>query len=108
MLVRFIDRPKSRWAERFLRMFHADRNHIHHLIDPSPTGRAKTVGTLYGVALSFCAMAVLVAITGDYTLGLLLLALELLVIVLIRERGLAARAKHQAEELYRTGEITEL
>ena len=100
MLVRFIDRPKSRWAERFLRMFHADRNHIHHLIDQPTVGRPKAVATLYGVAFSFCSMALLVAVTGDSTLGLLLLALELGVIALIRRRGLAARAKRQAEELH--------
>ncbi len=107
MLVRFIHRPKSRWAERFLRMFHADRNHIHHLLEQTQSGRPKAVGTLYVVALSFCAMAVLVAVTGDSTLGLLLLGLELLVIVLIRQRGLAARAKRQAEALHRTEEVTE-
>lgn len=104
MLVRFIDRPKSRWAERFLRMFHADRNHIHHLLDQAIVGRPKAVGTLYGVALSFCAMALLVAATGDSTLGLLLLGLELGVIVLIRQRGLAARARRHAEALHEPAE----
>jgi UDP-GlcNAc:undecaprenyl-phosphate GlcNAc-1-phosphate transferase len=107
MLVRFIDRPKSRWAERFLRMFHADRNHIHHLLDQAVVGRPKAVGTLYGVAVSFCAMALLVAATGDFTLGLLLLGLELGVIVLIRQRGLAARARRHAETLHEPAEEAE-
>jgi|SRR6185295_447645 len=97
MLVRFVERPKAPWSEGFLRMFHADRNHIHHLLEHAGAGRPRAIGTLYGVALSFCAMALLVAATGETNLGLLLLGLEFLVILGIRRRGLAARARRLAE-----------
>ena len=44
MLVRFLDRPHGPFVDRFLRMFHADRNHLHHVLEPFMARRARIVG----------------------------------------------------------------
>src|SRR5215203_638565 len=64
-MVRFLDRPKSALADRFLRMFHADRKHLHHLLAHFGGRRSRIVGVIYAVVLSFCALALVVAVTGQ-------------------------------------------
>ncbi len=91
MLLRFLDRPKGSWGERFLRMFHADRNHIHHLLQNLGADRKRVVGVLYGVAIAFCIAALAVAVTGETTLGICLLGLEFVVILSMRRWGRRAR-----------------
>jgi len=97
MMVRFLDRPHSPLTERFLRMFHADRKHLHHLLAPSGSERTWTVKVLYLVALSFCGMALLVAFTGETTLGAALVVLEFSVVFAMRRLGMAMAARRLAE-----------
>src|SRR5262249_3691992 len=63
MTVRFLDRPKGPVTGRFLRMFHADRQHLHHLLSHVGGARSRIVTVIYLVVLSFCAMALVVAVT---------------------------------------------
>jgi UDP-GlcNAc:undecaprenyl-phosphate GlcNAc-1-phosphate transferase len=105
MGVRFLDRPKSRPAERFLRMFRADRNHLHHRLEHLRRSRTSVVTTIYGVVLVSCLAALLVAVRGDALLGIVLLAVEFAVLLGIRSLGMArlaaALARQQREEVAR-------
>jgi len=96
MMVRFLDRPKSAPADRFLRMFHADRKHLHHLLAHFGGKRSRIVGMIYAVVLSFCALALFVAVTGQTTLGVVLVALEFSVILTMRQLGMAMEARRLA------------
>lgn len=96
MGVRFLDRPKSALAGRFLRMFHADRQHLHHLLSHFGGKRSRIVAVIYGVVLSFCSLALLVAFTGQSALGLWLVALEFLIVLLMRRMGMAMEARRLA------------
>jgi UDP-GlcNAc:undecaprenyl-phosphate GlcNAc-1-phosphate transferase len=103
MGVRFLDRPKSALTSRFLRMFHADRQHLHHLLAHFGGERRRIVAVIYGVVLSFCGLALFVAITGETTLGVVLVLLEFFVILAMRQMGLAMEAQRlsrlQREEI---------
>ena len=96
MAVRFLDRPKSALADRFLRMFHADRKHLHHLLSHFGGKRSRIVAVIYAVVLSFCVLALVVAVTGQTTLGVALVALEFLVILAMRKGGMTAEARRLA------------
>lgn len=96
MAVRFLDRPKGPVTARFLRMFHADRKHLHHLLAHFGTARSRIVTWIYLVVLSFCAMALLVAVTGELSLGIALIVLEFLVVLGMRQMGLAMAARRLA------------
>jgi len=97
MAVRFLDRPHSPLTERFLRMFHADRQHLHHLLDQYDAERTRAVKVLYLVALSFCAMALVVAFTGETSLGVALGVLEFVVVFAMRRMGMSMAARRLAE-----------
>ena len=103
MAVRFLDRPKSALIDRFLRMFHADRKHLHHLLAHFGGERSRIVAVIYGVVLSFCALALVVAVTGEPTLGAMLVLLEFSVVLAMRQMGLAMEARRlsrlQREEI---------
>lgn len=105
MAVRFLDRPKSRPAERFLRMFRADRNHLHHLLEQMRRTRNGVVATIYSVVLVSCLAALLVAVRGDALLGIALLGVEFAVLLGIRRFGMAqvaaAIARRQREDVVR-------
>jgi UDP-GlcNAc:undecaprenyl-phosphate/decaprenyl-phosphate GlcNAc-1-phosphate transferase len=96
MAVRFLDRPKSAPADRFLRMFHADRKHLHHLLAHFGGKRSRIVAAIYAVVLSFCVLALVVAVTGQTALGMGLVALEFLVILAMRRMGLTMEARRLA------------
>lgn len=96
MAVRFLDRPKGAFADRCLRMFHADRQHLHHLLAHFGGRRSRIVAVIYGVVLSFCVLALVVAVTGETTLGIVLVALEFSVILAMRRAGLAMEARRLA------------
>lgn len=96
MTVRFLDRPQGPFATRFLRMFHADRNHLHHLLAHFGGKRSRIVGVIYAVVLSFCALALVVAVTGQTALGVALVALEFSVILGMRQMGMAMEARRLA------------
>ncbi|HEX9943781.1 MAG TPA: MraY family glycosyltransferase [Thermoanaerobaculia bacterium] len=96
MGVRFLDRPKSALADRFLRMFHADRKHLHHLLAHFGGRRSRIVTVIYAVVLSFCTLALVVAATGESTLGAWLVALEFSVVLAMRQMGMAMEARRLA------------
>lgn len=96
MTVRFLERPKGPFTTRFLRMFHADRQHLHHLLDHFGGKRSRIVTLIYAVVLSFCALALVVALTGQTALGVALLALEFSVILAMRQMGMAMAARRLA------------
>jgi len=96
MAVRFLDRPKSAPADRFLRMFHADRQHLHHLLSHFGGKRSRIVAVIYAVVLSFCILALVVAVTGQTSLGLALVALEFAVILVMRHMGMIMGARRLA------------
>ncbi|HEY4596206.1 MAG TPA: MraY family glycosyltransferase, partial [Thermoanaerobaculia bacterium] len=96
MAVRFLDRPKSALTGRFLRMFQADRQHLHHLLAHFGGERRRIVAVIYGVVLSFCALALFVAFTGETALGVALVVLEFSVILTMRQMGMAMEARRLA------------
>jgi UDP-GlcNAc:undecaprenyl-phosphate GlcNAc-1-phosphate transferase len=93
MMVRFLDRPQGPVASRFLRMFSADRNHLHHLLSHFGSRRSRIVGVIYVLVLGFCGMALLVAARGESTLGIALVLVEFVVILTMRQMGLAMEAR---------------
>ncbi|HYX26244.1 MAG TPA: MraY family glycosyltransferase, partial [Thermoanaerobaculia bacterium] len=93
MVVRFLDRPKGPFTTRFLRMFRADRNHLHHVLEHFGGNRSRVVAVIYAVVLSFCALALVVAITGQTALGVALVALEFSVVLAMRRLGMAMEAR---------------
>jgi UDP-GlcNAc:undecaprenyl-phosphate GlcNAc-1-phosphate transferase len=91
MVVRFLSRSHGALGERLLAMFRADRNHIHHLLlRRRGTGR-RVVTWIYGTVLTFCVLAVVVAVTRNRDLGILVLVIEGLVMLGLRQSGLRAR-----------------
>jgi UDP-GlcNAc:undecaprenyl-phosphate GlcNAc-1-phosphate transferase len=90
MAVRFLDSPRARPLRRFLRMFHADRQHLHHLLDEVGARRSHVVALIYAVVVAFCVMALVVAVTGQTDLGIVLVVIEFLVIFGMRRLGRAA------------------
>jgi len=103
MAVRFLERPKGHAVERLLRMFRADRNHVHHLMQRHGASRPMVVRTLYLFVLVSCAMALTVALTKSPGLGMTLVVVEAVAILLIRTLGLARLTRtlssDQREEL---------
>jgi UDP-GlcNAc:undecaprenyl-phosphate GlcNAc-1-phosphate transferase len=96
MAVRFLERPKGRFASRFLRMFRADRQHLHHLLERLGARRARIVGWIYALVLVFCSLALVVALTRSRTLGVLLLVVEVGVILAMRALGMRGAARRLA------------
>jgi len=106
MVMRFLDRPKGPITGRFLRMFHADRNHLHHLMLHFGGSRRRVVLGIYTTVLAFCCLAILVAVTRNPVLGAVLLPVELAAIAGMRSFGLRTRAqeisRHHREEIVET------
>ena len=98
MVVRFFGAEGAPVARRFARMFHADRNHLHHLLGHLVARRHRIVAVLYTTAIVFCAAALAVALTGETLLGLVLVAVELAVMLAMRAWGLATEARRLAQE----------
>ncbi len=90
MGVRFLDRPKGPLGERFQRMFHADRNHLHHLLLRLGGSRQSVVVWIYAAAAAFCLFALLVAFTRSAAMATALLATEVVAIATMRGLGLRA------------------
>jgi hypothetical protein len=93
MVFRFTQRSgRASLMKRARRMFRADRNHIHHVLLGLGASRRRIVIGLYSVAVAFCAMALLAASSRTINLGLLLVALEIVVVFTMRKLGMRARA----------------
>jgi UDP-GlcNAc:undecaprenyl-phosphate GlcNAc-1-phosphate transferase len=93
MLVRFLERPKGRFFERFLRILHADRNHLHHLLESVVAEHRSVVRWIYGMVVVSCGMALVVALTKRSGLGFVLLGVEVVAVGVIRQLGLARQAR---------------
>lgn len=106
MLVRFLERPEGRWVDRVLRMFRADRNHVHYLLQRHGASRSTVVRVLYLLVLGSCVMALGVGLTKSSGLGIALVAVEAAVIIVVRTLGLPrltrALSSRQREEVRRT------
>lgn len=104
MALRFLERPKGHAVERLLRMFRADRNHVHHLMQRHGASRPMVVRTLYLLVAVSCAMAAAVALTKSSGLAITLVGVEAAAILLIRTLGLARLTRtlssDQREELH--------
>ncbi len=83
---------------RVARMFHADRRHLHHLLLETHAKRSRALWTLYGLALAFCGMALLVAASRSLWLGVAFLSVEFAAVLLIRKAGFRAAARRMAED----------
>jgi UDP-GlcNAc:undecaprenyl-phosphate GlcNAc-1-phosphate transferase len=88
---------------RFAGMFQADRVHVHHLLVDGRTSGPRVMLILYGLATVFCAMALLVAASGNWRLGLAFLLVQILAVILVRSLGWRAQARcvvaHEIERL---------
>jgi UDP-GlcNAc:undecaprenyl-phosphate GlcNAc-1-phosphate transferase len=91
MGVRFLARPHGAIAERLLAMFHADRNHVHHLLLREKQSRGRAVAWIYGTVLTFCLLSLVVALTRNPLLGMVVLAIEGGVLVLLRQSDFRQR-----------------
>jgi len=87
-----------RLTNRVARMFRADRAHLHHLLVDNRGERTRVMPTLYGLAVGFCLMALLVATSDSLWLGLSFLGVEFLAVMLIRKSGFNAEARRLADE----------
>ena len=105
MCVRFLSRPHSAWTERALAMFHADRNHVHHLLQRRGRSRRRVVAWLYGTVLVFCALALVVAVTNNPGFALAVLIVEGAVLLMLRQPSIRERfgelARRRRQELRR-------
>ncbi len=93
MLVRFLERPRSRVGDRFLAMFRADRNHLHHLLQEWARDRRHVVWGMYALVLAGCTSALVVAVKKSWAVGMALTVVELLAVVAVRRLGLSARLR---------------
>jgi len=97
MGFRFVSRPHGAFAERLLAMFSADRNHVHHLL-LRRRGRGRVVAWIYGTVLTFCVLAVVVAVTRNPTLGAVVLLTQGAVMVALRRSGVRERLAEASAE----------
>ncbi|HVS13022.1 MAG TPA: MraY family glycosyltransferase [Thermoanaerobaculia bacterium] len=104
MVVRFLRQSHGPVGDRFLQMFRADRSHLHHVLEHLGASRRRIVWTIYAAVLACCAAAMVVALRRDLRLGFIIVALEFVVILVVRQRGMAAEARRlAAEKLSRVG-----
>ena len=96
MAARLFEDTTRSLPARLARILRADRNHLHHLLQHLAPRRQRAVPVLYALAIAFCAMALLVALTRDPRLGLLLLAIQFVAILAIRKAGVKSRARERA------------
>jgi UDP-GlcNAc:undecaprenyl-phosphate/decaprenyl-phosphate GlcNAc-1-phosphate transferase len=98
MVVRFLERPKGHAVERLLRMFRADRNHVHQILQRHGASRPAVVRALYLFVLVSCAAALTVALTKSSGLGIALVVVEAGAILLIRWLGLPRLTRALSDE----------
>ena len=91
MLVRFLDRPKGRIAERLQGVFAPDRRHLHHLLAELGPRRNRIVGTIYALVVVSVRLAITVAVTRVRRLGLAVVAIEVVVIFVVRSSSACGR-----------------
>lgn len=94
-----------RHMNRIARMFHADRAHLHHLLLDSRTERRTVLTILFGMVALFCTMALLVAASDNWHLGLFFLLVEIGAVVMVRRSGLSRAMRNLAVE--QVGQVAE-
>jgi UDP-GlcNAc:undecaprenyl-phosphate GlcNAc-1-phosphate transferase len=87
MVARFVEGPERSFARRFARMFHADRNHLHHRMTRTRLSRKQIVLVIYLVAACFSLMALVVAVHHSVPLGAALVVVEVVVVSAMRQTG---------------------
>lgn len=103
MLGRFLRAPESGPIKRTLRMFNADRNHIHHLMEVFHLTRPRVVLGIYALVVACCAFSLTVALSRSATIGLALVVVEFGAIVAVRHWGLR-RAEAPEDDRIRPAE----
>ena len=98
MGVRFVERPKGPISSRLLGMFHADRNHLHHMLLGLAKTRRRVVVWIYGAVLVFCLLALVVAVTRSMAVGALLLVTEVAAVIAMRRLGIRSEARVLSEQ----------
>ena len=93
MLVRFLEQPRGHATDRVLRMFRADRNHLHHLMERHGASRRGIVRVIYLLVLVTCSMAMIVGLTKDSGLGIALVLVEVAAVLLVRSLGFSREAR---------------
>jgi len=93
MIVRFIDSPRDGRHGRLGRIFHADQNHLHHLVIYLARHRKTAVGWVYALVAFSCAASLIVVLSKSGIIGYVLLGVQIITIVIIRKIGFARRAK---------------
>jgi UDP-GlcNAc:undecaprenyl-phosphate GlcNAc-1-phosphate transferase len=92
MLLRFFRKSRGSIGKRALRMIQPDRNHLHHLLGKLGKSRSKIVIAIYGVAVLFCALALLAASSKNVYLAFGMILFEILIVFGMRWVGLHADA----------------
>jgi UDP-GlcNAc:undecaprenyl-phosphate/decaprenyl-phosphate GlcNAc-1-phosphate transferase len=96
MWYRFLRGHKT--MNRVARMLRADRAHLHHLLLDGKTERRRVMVILFGMAAGFCAMALLVAASGSWLVGMGFLVVEFAAVVLVRRIGMTGEARRLARQ----------
>lgn len=91
MWYRFLRGHES--MDRFARVFRADRAHIHHLLVDGRAERRRVMLILFGMAGLFCVMALLVAASDSWRLGIAFLVVEFGAVALVRRLGMTSTAR---------------
>ena len=94
MLYRFLRGHPT--LGRIAGVFYGDRKHLHHLLLETRVGRPFVIAAIYGLVLAFCVMALTVAASSSWRLGVAFLFVEFAIVFLIRRAGLAAEARRLA------------
>lgn len=98
MLGRFLRGPQSGPVKRVLRMFNADRNHLHHLMEVLHLTRPRVVLGIYALVVAFCAFSLTVALSKSASIGVALIVVEFVVILAVRHWGFQRVATVSEEE----------
>ncbi len=97
MWLRFRDGESVSIFDRVLRMFRADRNHIHHLLlERFGGGHRGAVVVIYALATLFAMGALSVAVSNSVTQGFVLIVLGTVAVLLVRM--LASRFRREEVE----------
>jgi UDP-GlcNAc:undecaprenyl-phosphate/decaprenyl-phosphate GlcNAc-1-phosphate transferase len=105
MLVRFLAQPIGGVTGRLLRVFKADRNHLHQMMQKHGAKGGTVVRTIYVLVLISCAMAMTVGLTKHSGLGIALVIVEIGAIVAVRSLGFAGQARRLS--IWRRRELME-
>ncbi len=84
MWLRFTERRKRPLGRRFLRVLQGDHNHLHHRLQAHTSSEPRIVLTIHGLVVVSCVFSLCVGVIESLQLGPLLLAIEFLVILLLR------------------------